>query len=142
MAIHELPQLTNSFPPYPVLSADTLPTAASPSSTYASPVYSYAILNRDETKDNLPGAGRGLDQLYQLSGRAIERWISSLADKLGFGPAAAERLILRGIHEVHSEGCVRAVKRKRNRCILESWRIRTAAKKISSGSQKLVKYAR
>ena len=46
----------------------------------------------EETRDNLPGPGRALDNLYQFLGRKLERWLGVIADKAGFGPAAGRRV--------------------------------------------------
>ena len=101
-------------------------------------------MDREETRDDLAGPGRGLDKLYQISGRAFERWINSLADRMGYGPNAAVRLILRGVAEVHSAGRVRVTKQTRIRRmrILKSSRSRSGLKKISVGSRNLVKYVK
>jgi hypothetical protein len=40
------------------------------------------------TASNLPGPGRGLGKLYSRGGRILERSISLIAHKLGFGPYA------------------------------------------------------
>jgi hypothetical protein len=40
------------------------------------------------TASNLPGPGRGLGKLYSRGGRILERSISLIAHRLGFGPYA------------------------------------------------------
>jgi hypothetical protein len=45
------------------------------------------------TMSNLPGPGRLLDKFYQSSGRELEKSLGKLADRAGFGPAAAERSV-------------------------------------------------
>ena len=41
--------------------------------------------------DDLPGAGRGLDNIYQFLGARLDRFLGVVADNLGYGPAAEER---------------------------------------------------
>jgi hypothetical protein len=55
------------------------------------------------TVDNKPGAGRGLDQLFQFLGRHLERRMAVALDRLGFGPAAVERRALRIIKKLRGE---------------------------------------
>lgn len=61
----------------------------------------------NETVDDLPGPGRTLDKhFYQLLGRRLEKTLGNTADRLGFGPNAIERQLLRllGSIWVYNEG--------------------------------------
>jgi hypothetical protein len=48
----------------------------------------------NSTASNLVGAGRGIGKLYSRGGRILERAISDIAHKLGFGPYAVSQRII------------------------------------------------
>lgn len=51
------------------------------------------IESSNDTESDLPGPGRTLGKLYRLIGRHIERGVSAIAEKRGYGPlAVAERI--------------------------------------------------
>jgi hypothetical protein len=60
-------------------------------------------LSSTVTMDNQPGAGRGLDQLFQFLGLRLERHMAVVLDRLGHGPAAVERRALKIIEKLHGE---------------------------------------
>ena len=102
---------------------------------------------REETMDNLPGPGRGIDKLYQLGGRALERWMNRNAERLGFGPHAAEKKLLRSIEKIIDPNKVKAVKRKRGsdskkRSSSDSSIDKRVEKDLAQGTKTLVRYTR
>ncbi|KLO19670.1 hypothetical protein SCHPADRAFT_53909 [Schizopora paradoxa] len=52
-------------------------------------------VSTNATQSNLPGPGRNLDRLYSHLGRNLESFLSSLAQRTGWGPSAAERRVIR-----------------------------------------------
>jgi hypothetical protein len=56
------------------------------------------------TEDDRPGPGRGLDKLYQASGRKLERLLGVAAERMGFGPAATERSIVNVMYRLRESG--------------------------------------
>jgi hypothetical protein len=54
------------------------------------------VTDSDETMSDLPGPGRGIGKLYSRGGRRLEKCISRVAHKLGYGPLAiAKRMEVR-----------------------------------------------
>lgn len=48
-----------------------------------------------ETASNNPGPGRLLGKIYMSLGRKVERLLSNMADRAGYGPAAVYRELMR-----------------------------------------------
>ena len=100
-------------------------------------------VDTEATADNLPGPGRALDKLYQIAGRKLERLLATIADRIGFGPAAAQRGILRALRTLRPEGYYIGL-----RSGSYIWRHATnsqkkkAEKDLSRGYKKLIRYAR
>ena len=67
--------------------------------------------------DDKPGTGRGIDKVYQFLGGHLERRVGIVMDRLGFGPAAAERRALGAMKKlgVHT----RYVQRWRNKTVMK-----------------------
>ena len=79
--------------------------------------------------DDKPGAGRGMDKVYQFLGGHLERQVGVVMDRLGFGPAAAERRALRAMEKLDS----------RLRCVQEWHMWRVAKVLTASGVLRLEK---
>jgi hypothetical protein len=96
------------------------------------------------TEDNRPGPGRGLDQIYQYLGRHVERLVGVGMDKLGRGPAAAERRALKAIELLSPDGRYRfeVVRGKRRVKVLTASEIEQAERQVRKDCEKLVKYSR
>ncbi|KAI5118530.1 hypothetical protein M0805_009682 [Coniferiporia weirii] len=47
-----------------------------------------SVASSNETADNLPGAGRVIGNIFSCTGKGLERQLSSVAERLGFGPRA------------------------------------------------------
>jgi hypothetical protein len=54
----------------------------------------FMSVSTNSTASNLVGAGRGIGNLYSRGGRILERAISNIAHKLGFGPYAVSLRIM------------------------------------------------
>lgn len=87
----------------------------------------------DETADNLPGPGRGLDNLYQFLGQKLERGLGVVADKAGFGPAAAGRRV--------EKAALVAQYRRRSNGLLEKLKLEAAKRDVRQGCKALIKYS-
>jgi hypothetical protein len=96
------------------------------------------------TMDNLPGPGRGLDQLFQYLGRRFDRSLAIGMDKLGFGPAATERRALKSIKRLPQSGVYRIkVVRGMNKIIVPSpSEIARREMEVRKCCKKLAKYLR
>ena len=104
-----------------------LPRAVSPSST--------------ATMDNKPGAGRGMDKVYQFLGGHLERQVGLVMDRLGFGPAAAERRALIAMKKlgIHYR-CVQRWRRKNVVKVLTASEVSQLEKEIERCCKMLVGY--
>jgi hypothetical protein len=54
----------------------------------------FTSVSTNFTASNLVGAGRGIGKLYSRGGRILERAISTIAHRLGFGPYAVSLRII------------------------------------------------
>ena len=102
----------------------------------------------EDTVSDLPGPGRGIDKVYQVLGRALERWANHTADRLGFGPAAAVRTILKGFEgdRVSRTICGTGVGdtrlRPAKKGLVNIHKENKRVKNTSRGCAKLVRYTR
>ena len=104
--------------------------------------------NKTETLDNLPGPGRGLDQVYQFLGRKLERGIGVTAEKAGFGPEGVEKRIKRASEFIEFPVDVRIRKAEERRIgvsaskQLVKQRLAVAEKAAVKGCDDLTMYSR
>jgi hypothetical protein len=96
------------------------------------------------TEDNRPGPGRGLDQIYQYLGRHLDRGMGVVMDKLGHGPAAAERRALKAIELLSPDGFyrIKVVRGKRRVKVLTPSEIEQAERQIRKVCERLAEYSR
>ena len=105
------------------------------------------VLERVDTTDseateaNLPGPGRALDNLFRFSGEHVERRLGKLADRMGFGPAAMERRLIRAAECIALQGAYQVGKDGRSRFItFTDERKVKAGKEVRRSCKLLVQY--
>ena len=93
--------------------------------------------------DDLPGAGRGLDNIYQFLGACLDRFLGVVADKLGYGPAAEERNAQSAISKL-STVCEYRIKVVRGKIVVQASEvdILRQEERIKKSCKKLAKHLR
>lgn len=101
-------------------------------------------LSSTATEDNRPGPGRGLDQIFQYLGRHLDRGMGVVMAKLGHGPAAAERRVLKAIERLSPDGFyrIKVVRGKRRVKVLTASEIEQVRKEVRKDCERLAKYSR
>ena len=121
----------------------TFPDVSSyPLPDLAVPLHRAYTFSTNATADGLPGPGRGLDQLYQLGGRKLERAMNAMAMRAGLGPENAEKRVRKALERVELRREEEKSERK-ERWVWSWMRIdgeARARRDVNRGCKRLVEY--